>query len=71
MYNLIYIFYYKEYFRIFEKNNAKIVVDKTSLELLNGATVDYKEEMARSSFVIIDNPIAIKSCSCGSSFATK
>uniref|UniRef100_A0A915PV99 Iron-sulfur cluster assembly 2 homolog, mitochondrial n=1 Tax=Setaria digitata TaxID=48799 RepID=A0A915PV99_9BILA len=56
---------------VFCKGRAKIVVDERSLQFLKGATVDYSEELMRSSFRIIDNPIAEKGCSCGSSFAIK
>ncbi|KAL3994404.1 iron-sulfur cluster assembly accessory family protein [Acanthocheilonema viteae] len=56
---------------IFRKDHIKIVVDERSLQFLKGATVDYSEDLMRSSFRIIDNPIAEKGCSCGSSFAIK
>ncbi|KAM3719592.1 Iron-sulfur cluster assembly [Dirofilaria immitis] len=56
---------------VFCKDHIKIVVDERSLQFLKGATVDYSEDLMRSSFRIIDNPIAEKGCSCGSSFAIK
>ncbi|GFQ63859.1 iron-sulfur cluster assembly 2 homolog, mitochondrial [Trichonephila clavata] len=55
----------------FSKEGAKIVVDKMSLDFLRGSTVEYKEELIRSSFRIVDNPQAESKCSCGSSFAAK
>uniref|UniRef100_A0A914ZKD3 FeS cluster biogenesis domain-containing protein n=1 Tax=Parascaris univalens TaxID=6257 RepID=A0A914ZKD3_PARUN len=56
---------------IFEKNGAVIVVDKMSLDFLKGATLDYAEDLMRSAFRVLDNPIAEKGCSCGSSFAPR
>uniref|UniRef100_A0A8R1TMV9 Fe-S_biosyn domain-containing protein n=2 Tax=Onchocerca TaxID=6281 RepID=A0A8R1TMV9_ONCVO len=56
---------------VFCKDHIKIVVDEKSLQFLKGATVDYSEDLMRSSFRIINNPIAEKGCSCGSSFAIK
>ena len=46
----------------------KTVIDKNSLDIINGSVVDYKEEMIGSSFVI-ENPKATSSCGCGLSFS--
>ena len=46
----------------------KTVIDKSSLNLIHGSVVDYKEEMVGSSFVI-NNPKATSSCGCGLSFS--
>uniref|UniRef100_A0A0R3RGC7 Fe-S_biosyn domain-containing protein n=1 Tax=Elaeophora elaphi TaxID=1147741 RepID=A0A0R3RGC7_9BILA len=56
---------------VFCKDDIKVVVDERSLQFLKGATVDYSEDLMRSSFRIVNNPIAEKGCSCGSSFAVK
>jgi iron-sulfur cluster assembly accessory protein len=56
---------------IIEKDGAMIVVDKMSLDFVKGATLDYTEDLMRSSFRITDNPLATQGCSCGSSFAPK
>ena len=46
----------------------KTIIDKSSLEIINGSVVDYQKEMIGSSFVI-KNPQATSSCGCGMSFA--
>lgn len=48
--------------------NAKVVVDGMSLQYLQGSTVDYKEQIMGSNFVI-NNPNAATTCGCGSSFS--
>ncbi len=45
-----------------------ILVDSMSMQYLQGATIDYKEDLMSSSFVI-NNPHAVSTCGCGSSFA--
>ncbi len=54
--------------RTFERDGVKAVVDEASLELLNGAQVDFVEDLGGSAFKIT-NPNATSSCGCGSSFA--
>ncbi len=46
----------------------KVIIDKVSLNIIAGSTVDFKEEMIGSSFVI-SNPQASASCGCGLSFS--
>jgi len=46
----------------------RTIIDKSSLEIINGSVVDYQKEMIGSSFVI-KNPQATSSCGCGMSFA--
>ena len=48
--------------------NFNVLVDAMSMQYLQGATIDYKEEIMGSQFVI-SNPNAKTSCGCGSSFA--
>lgn len=45
-----------------------VIVDSMSMQYLDGAVIDYKEDLMESRFVI-DNPNAQTSCGCGSSFS--
>jgi iron-sulfur cluster insertion protein len=45
----------------------KILVDAMSMQYLQGAVIDYKEDLMGSSFNI-KNPNAQTTCGCGSSF---
>ncbi|MDP7152645.1 MAG: iron-sulfur cluster assembly accessory protein [Paracoccaceae bacterium] len=45
-----------------------VVVDQVSLPFLEGATIDFTEELIGARFVI-DNPNASSSCGCGTSFS--
>lgn len=47
-----------------------LLVDPESAPLLEGAEVDYVEDLMKSGFTIF-NPNAVRSCACGSSFQTK
>jgi len=44
-----------------------IMVDAMSMQYLQGATIDYKDELMTKEF-IIKNPNAKQTCGCGSSF---
>ena len=46
----------------------KTVIDKQSLDIIAGSTVDFKKEMIGESFSI-NNPKASASCGCGLSFS--
>ena len=48
--------------------SVKVVVDPTSAQLLNGATLDYKDGLNQAGFAI-DNPNAQRTCGCGQSFS--
>ena len=47
-----------------------IIVDKDSAPLLQGVKIDFKENMMGGGFTI-DNPNAVSTCGCGSSFRTE
>ena len=53
---------------IIEQQGIKYLVDAMSMQYLQGATIDYKEDFEGSNFVI-SNPNAQTSCGCGSSFS--
>lgn len=48
-------------------DSCTVLVDSMSMTYLQGATIDYKEELMGSSFTI-KNPNATSTCGCGSSF---
>ncbi len=48
--------------------DVKVVVDAASAQLLEGATLDYKDGLEQSGFAIT-NPNATRSCGCGQSFS--
>ena len=52
----------------FPVGNFKVLVDATSMQYLQGSSIDYKEDIQGSQFVI-SNPNAQTTCGCGSSFS--
>jgi iron-sulfur cluster insertion protein len=52
---------------IFEDDGIAVVVDPASMDLIDGCTLDYVEDLAEARFVI-KNPNAAASCGCGNSF---
>tara|TARA_A100001011_G_C13849500_1_gene650296 strand:- start:215 stop:532 length:318 start_codon:yes stop_codon:yes gene_type:complete len=44
------------------------IIDKNSLDIINGSVIDFKVEMIGETFVI-NNPKASSSCGCGLSFS--
>jgi iron-sulfur cluster assembly protein len=53
-----------------DQHGVKVVIDEISINYLAGATIDYVDELMGSGFKI-ENPNAVSSCGCGSSFRTK
>jgi iron-sulfur cluster assembly accessory protein len=51
-----------------ERDGASAVVDLVSLALLNGAEIDFVDELAGAEFRV-KNPNARSSCGCGVSFS--
>ena len=56
--------------QVFEKDGIKVIIDPMSLRYLEGAEVDYKEDLMGGGFAI-KNPNAVSSCGCGHSFTTE
>ena len=54
---------------VIEKSGIRILVDPESAQYLQGAEIDYIDDVMKSGFSIF-NPNATKSCACGSSFQT-
>ena len=53
---------------VIEKSGMTLLIDAMSMQYIQGATLDYKEELFGSNFVI-NNPNAVSTCGCGSSFS--
>lgn len=60
----------QEFDTVVETDGVKLVVDPTSMNYVSGATIDYVDSLMGGGFRI-DNPNAVASCGCGSSFRTK
>ena len=54
----------------FEQHGVRILVDPLSMNYIAGASVDYVDDVMGGGFKI-DNPNAVRSCGCGSSFSTE
>jgi iron-sulfur cluster insertion protein len=53
---------------VIERPTIKVLIDAMSMQYLQGAEIDYKEDLSGSQFVI-QNPNAQSTCGCGSSFS--
>ena len=53
---------------VIERDGATVLIDETSLDLLEGCTIDMVDDLNGQSFRIT-NPNATSSCGCGTSFA--
>ena len=54
---------------VYEQHGLRVIVDSTSLFYIDGANIDYVDNLMGGGFHI-DNPQATSSCGCGSSFRT-
>ena len=54
---------------VFEQHGLRVIVDPTSMFYINGANIDYIDNLMGGGFHI-ENPNATSSCGCGSSFRT-
>ena len=53
---------------VIERDGAKVLIDETSLDLLEGCTIDFVDDLIGASFRV-NNPNATASCGCGTSFS--
>lgn len=53
---------------VIERSGAKVLIDPVSLEYMAGSEIDFVDELIGASFKI-QNPNAVSSCGCGTSFA--
>ena len=51
-----------------EEEKINVVIDETSMQLIQNSKIDYVHELIGSSFKIT-NPQASSSCGCGTSFS--
>ena len=58
----------KQYDMAFEQDGVKVLIDAKSHLYLDGMTIDYKNSLVGGGFEF-QNPLAKKSCGCGTSFA--
>ena len=58
---------FREEDTVVEAHGAKVVVDEISIGYMRGASIDYVEDVMGSGFKI-ENPNALSSCGCGTSF---
>jgi len=54
--------------RVFERDSAKVLVDRKSFIYLRGTELDYADGLMDSGFKL-QNPNVKRSCGCGSSFS--
>jgi iron-sulfur cluster assembly protein len=54
---------------IWEQHGLRVLVDSTSLFYIDGASIDYVDNLMGGGFHI-ENPQAVSGCGCGSSFRT-
>jgi iron-sulfur cluster insertion protein len=53
---------------VFVSHGVEVVIDEMSLELVDTAELDYKQDLMGSYFAV-NNPNATASCGCGTSFS--
>jgi len=53
---------------VVERDGAAVLVDQVSLQYMDGSVVDFVDDLIGQSFKI-ENPHAIASCGCGTSFS--
>ncbi|TDH39180.1 iron-sulfur cluster assembly accessory protein [Pseudohoeflea suaedae] len=53
---------------VLEKGQARVIIDQMSLIYMQGSEIDFVDNLMGQSFQI-NNPNAVASCGCGTSFA--
>jgi iron-sulfur cluster insertion protein len=53
---------------VFTDSGVTVIVDPMSYTYLTGSVIDYRTQGLTSQFVI-ENPLAVSTCGCGSSFS--
>lgn len=53
---------------VIERNGAVVVIDPLSQQYMEGAEIDFVDDLIGASFKI-NNPVATASCGCGTSFS--
>lgn len=53
---------------VIERNGAVVVIDPVSAQYMEGAQIDFVDDLIGASFRI-NNPVATASCGCGTSFS--
>jgi iron-sulfur cluster assembly protein/iron-sulfur cluster insertion protein len=51
-----------------ETDGVRVVVDAQSVQMVNGATIDFSDDGLQGAGFAIDNPTATGGCGCGKSF---
>jgi iron-sulfur cluster assembly protein len=54
---------------VIEQDGVQLIVAPDSIEFLRGSTIDYCDDLTGTGFRI-QNPNAVRSCGCGTSFET-
>ncbi len=54
---------------VVERDGVRVMIDRESLKFLGGSTIDYCDDLTGTGFRI-QNPNAVRSCGCGTSFET-
>lgn len=60
----------RPYDHVIKQDGVQVFVDPTSMMYLNDATIDYEDSIMGGGFKI-ENPNAVSSCGCGTSFKTE
>ena len=51
-----------------EKDGAAVLIDEVSVQYMDGAVIDFVDDLMGQSFKI-ENPLATAACGCGTSFS--